>query len=119
MEQTICRSEAKDPADPRAYSETVKSEMKAVYDDGFNIYALINRMKKELKLCIDIPEEVILKICVEYHRQKPQIRSPFPWFVRVFTQVSREYFSGKNRAADLELRKAEIPPRLKDIMRNI
>ena len=73
-----------------------KKIMEQVYKNGLNIYALINRLKKQCKIPKDFPDEVIIEVCKEYQRYKKSIGNQWAWFTRVMVVKSREYFANKN-----------------------
>jgi hypothetical protein len=66
-------------------SAALQAALTKVLEDGFNIYALIIKTKGQLKQPKDFefPEEVLLKVCEAYWREKTTIRQPWPWFVKV------------------------------------
>jgi len=65
-------------------SAKLKEELQRIHNSGLNIYALINRTKRELKsVKAHIPDEVLLKLCDVYWCEKNQIRKAFPWFIKV------------------------------------
>ena len=62
----------------------LKEELRRVHDSGLNIYALINRTKRELRAYKShIPDQVLLKVCEHYWFEKNNIRRAFPWFIKV------------------------------------
>lgn len=100
-------------------TELVKKLMGEVYQDGFNIYKCLNKLKKQLKLTEDFPQDAIIWTCEAYLRDKPKVRDHYPWFVRVFKASSEKFFSTKHEAEGKKHKKAPIPQSIKDIMRNI
>jgi len=89
------RVENKDKAGP---SEELKAALNKIFQDKFNIFTLIAKIKKELKWDKgqEFPEEVLLKVCEAYWRDKPKIKQPWPWFRVVLTKESEMYFASKN-----------------------
>lgn len=83
---------------------------------GFNIYALLGRFKKESKLKPDIPDEVVMAICNEHVKYKDQIKNQWPWFLKVLTMKSHEYFANQN-IREHEENKKQQPTLLAEIMR--
>jgi hypothetical protein len=71
----------------------IKDLMKTVYKEGFNIYALLNKFKKEMMY--ELPDSVIEVVCKEYLKQKPVINNDWAWFVRVLRAKRDEAFAGK------------------------
>jgi len=66
---------------------------KRVYAEGFNIYSMISRLKKDMKLRVNFPDSVITETCLQFLKEKEKIRVNYAWFVRVFKQKSGEYFA--------------------------
>lgn len=85
----------------------VKKAMDQVCDDGFNIYAMIARTKRDMKQPSTwrFPDEVILKVCEAYHKEKPQIKDPWPWFLSVLKRESSLWFSAKSVVQGQEYKK--------------
>jgi hypothetical protein len=75
-----------------------EAALKKVYDTGFNIYQLIAKTKKELHWGPDqkFPDEVILKVCEQYFKDKGTIKKQFPWFIKVLSMESAAYQARKN-----------------------
>jgi hypothetical protein len=72
-------------------SAALKAAFDKLLNDKFNIYSLINRLKKESKVGIDIPEVVLLKVCDMYWKTKPDINFVWPWFNTVIVQELKTY----------------------------
>ena len=66
-----------------------------IYDMGFNIYKLINKMKKQLKWGKDqnFPDEVVIGVCRQYVKDKKKIKSEWAWFSKVMRVESAAYFA--------------------------
>ena len=56
-------------------------KIKEIHSKGFNISMMINQFRKESKLSIEIPEEVILNVCNSFDKYKPI--KPYPYFKKV------------------------------------
>lgn len=100
-------------------SKECEQTCKNVYDRGFNIYMLINRMKKELKLRVLIPDEVIIAVCDQYMKYEKSIKKQYPWFVKVFAEQSRIYFANRTVAESNQNKDAPMPQRMKQILKNL
>ena len=61
----------------------LKTELDKVFKDGFNIFALMNKVKKESKTGAEIPEDVLFKVCARYWQDKAIIKNAWTWFVAV------------------------------------
>lgn len=85
-----------------ACAVSLKNQNKELLDSidsqGFNIYQLINRFKNEANWAKEknIPDEVLIKICRQYERDKDIIRNPYPWFIKVLQMESAAFFANKN-----------------------
>ncbi len=106
--------------DKTVENEKVKEVLAGVFKSGFNIYELINRVKKELKWPKDqnFPDEVILGVCAAYHRDKGKIKEYFPWFMTVLRKESETYFATKNIEEHNKI-KAQGPLSLTDIFSQV
>jgi phage replication O-like protein O len=76
----------------------VTKALEAVYKTGFNIYALINKAKAQLKWTKEqrFPDQVILGVCAAYQKDKPKIANSWPWFTVVLRKESEAFFAAKN-----------------------
>lgn len=79
-------------------SEKLKAALDKVLKDGFNIYELIGRLKKEMGWPKDrlFPEEVLLGVCESYEKGKTKIKDQWAWFKVAIRQESEKYFAAKN-----------------------
>jgi len=93
-----------------AVSLETKKTLDAVYSQGFNIYQLINKFKKDAHWRRDenIPDEVLIKICEQYQKDKDSIRDPYPWFIKVLKMESASYFANRNIAENTKFKKEGI-----------
>jgi len=66
-------------------SSKLETKLASVYKQGFNIYNLIAKVKKLIGQPKDwqFPEEVLLRVCEAYERDKAKIDKPWPWFIKV------------------------------------
>lgn len=79
-------------------SPALKAVLDKVYKEGLNIYALINKMKKQTGWKQDqhFPEGVLVRVCEQYHKDKIKIKKQWPWFCRVLIAETERYFADKN-----------------------
>lgn len=79
-------------------SEQVKKALEKVFNDGFNIYELINMAKKQFGWGKEkvFPDEVLLGICNSYYKDKTKIKDRFPWFLVVLRKESESFFAKQN-----------------------
>ena len=108
---------------PPAPDSAFKELLKKVNALSFNPYACINKLKKQKKWCVEIPQEVVVGVCERFliEKAKNQIKSDWPWFVRVFTAESKKHFASMNEKEGKAYKKERpvplaslIPPNLKD-----
>ena len=95
--------------------------MKKVLDDGLNIYALINRLKKERKWAADqnFPDEIIIGVCNQYFKDKDSIKRPWPWFLKVTNIECDMWHARENIRQNDEFKKEGMPQVMKDIFKEI
>lgn len=79
-------------------SPKVKEAMERILQDGFNIYEMINKVKANMRQpeTWNFPEQVILKVCEAYFKEKDKINDPWPWFITVLKQESESWFAEQN-----------------------
>jgi hypothetical protein len=79
-------------------NEEATDLMKWVYKRGFNIYMMLNKVKKELKRVDNFPPEVIISVCKEFisFKDRSKIRNDYTWFIRVMVAKSHEYQAQQN-----------------------
>lgn len=101
-------------------SAALKAALDSVYKKGFNIYELINRVKKELRWQPGryFPEEVLLGVCEEYNKYDGKIEKPWPWFVKVLELKSNEYYAQQQVTKHQEV-KSMGAVSLKDILKGV
>ena len=71
----------------------VKQAMDKVTKAGLNIYAMVYKAKQSMKQPKDwrFPDQVILRVCEAYHKEKDRIRQPWPWFIEVLKRESERW----------------------------
>ncbi len=102
-------------------SAALKERIKRVHAEGLNMSALINRLKKKMgwKPEDHFPEEVLIKVCDQYFKQKTIIKKPWAWFIRVIEAECGIYYAQKNREEGEKFKKAPVALSLKEIMGKI
>lgn len=87
-------------------SAALTAALDKVYDKGkgLKIYALINRVKKDLDWRKDqqFPEEVLLAVCRAYEKDKAKIKEPWPWFTKVLKVESGLWCANENIKANVK-----------------
>jgi hypothetical protein len=103
-----------------AVSLEAKEALESVYNQGFNIYQLINKFKKDAKWRKgeNIPDDVLVKICQQYEKDKGRISQPYPWFIKVLKMESSAYFAQLNIKQGEQFKKEGIG-RMADILKQI
>ena len=96
-----------------AFKNTTQEYLKAV-SKAFNIYQFLTKLKKDKK--IEIPEEVIIRICASYQRNKTKIKSYWPWFI-VTTKAEWEFWNAeKSMREGLGWKDTPVAPAIKELL---
>lgn len=77
--------------------ETLK---KQCHSKGINISMMINKFKKsqkERKALYEIPDTVYIEVCKTILAVKEVPDKPYPYFMKVLTLKSHEYFANKHQ----------------------
>ncbi len=98
-------------------SKELKAALDEISKGGLNIYALINKLKKQMDLPKDFqfPEEVLLKVCQAYDKKK--IQEPWPWFVKVIKDETAMWHA--NKQINLNRKDRNMAPSLKELLKGI
>ena len=114
--------------------ERLKKVTKEVYQQGFNIHMMIQKMNKQLNLMptrdkqpgkkqqqVTIPSEVIIRVCQAYLKYQETVRNKYGWFLSTFTKISREYSAEQNIKKNMEYKKKDKkgPQLMRDILRKM
>ena len=116
MEQTDGKPKTKGKATPGTNSQ-VEEALNKVYKDGFNIYMMLNRVKKDIGRTENFPDEVILSFCEHYWRYKPAAK--YPYFLKAFKMVSGQWHADNQIKRNKEYKTQGIPQSIKDIMKGM
>ena len=97
LKRYVDKDKDKDKEEDKEQSQA-DAVLKKIYSGGFNIYRLLNNLKKKIGFPtnFNFPEEVIIKVCNQYFKDKAKIIKPWPWFIRVFAKESEKYHAEKN-----------------------
>lgn len=89
--------------------------MAVVYKRKFNIYMLLNKVKKELKRVDNFPPEVIIAVCKEFisTSDKAKIRNNYTWFIRVMIAKTTEHQANLNIKEHQKIKSA--PPMAQNV----
>jgi hypothetical protein len=70
----------------------IQALLKKINDDGFPIYMMLNKLKKELKRTENFPDEVIILFSESYWKYKPvDKKGHYPYFIKTFQMVSAQW----------------------------
>lgn len=108
-------------------STELKTKLKSVYKDGFNIYAALNKVKRKIKVPADMrgttehdfPDEVLIGVCDSYWRSKPGIKDRWPWFLSAMEYQTRLWISDQREQENAKHKRAPASQALKDIMKGM
>lgn len=102
-------------------SETLKIALNSLYKQGFNIYALLGKLKKQLHWPKEqhFPEEILLKVCDYYNKNNSAIKNKWAWFIISMKEASKEYFAKKNVKEGAAFKKEPVSELLKDLIKGI
>ena len=92
---------------------------KDVHKSGFNISMMINLFYKRSKLREKLPDSVLCEVCLEYIKRGKDIKKTFPYFVRVLTNKSQQYFANKTQEDAKSRKFGKMPENIKSIMKGI
>jgi hypothetical protein len=109
------KEEYKEEQDKDTPSAT-KVALDKIYQDGLNIYSLINKLKKESKVGAEIPEVVLLAVCESYWKSKPKIKEDWAWFQRVLVAEWQKYNAEQNVKEGEAWKKQGMAQSIKDIL---
>lgn len=106
---------------PVSVNNLLITELRNVFKSGLNIYALIERMKKQLGWSKDrqFPDEVLLKVCHSYEQGKDKIENDWAWFCAAIKKASEEYFAEQNIKQGQEWKQQGVAQSIKDILGSI
>jgi hypothetical protein len=109
------------PRKPYFDNPELEAKGKEVYALGFNIYQMISKLRKDMKLTVEFPDEVIMQTCNEFLRCKEnkEIRTDYAWFVRVFQHNSGQYFANQHQVEGEKYKKEGVAQPIKDIMKGM
>jgi len=98
-------------------SPVLRTALKDVFKKGLNIYSLTNKLKKQLNWGQEreFPEEVLLAVCEQFHKDFGKIQNNWGWFVRVLQEKTKDHFAQGNIKASEELKNQGVFS-IKDIL---
>jgi hypothetical protein len=109
------------PRKPYFSNPEVEAKAQEVYKKGFNIFMMVSKLRKEMKLIEEFPDAVIIDTCNEFLRwkEKGEIKADYVWFIRVFKHKSGEYFANRHQTESKKYKNARMPQAMKDIMKGM
>lgn len=122
-DKTIDKNQPQAAAPSKELKENpqVKEAMDQVLKAGFNIYAMVYKAKISLKQPQDwqFPDQVILKVCDAYNKERGEIIDPWPWFMTVLTRESKNWFAEQNIAQAQTYKKDSGASSLAEILKGV
>jgi len=108
--------------DQEKLEQECKDIMAVVYKRKFNIYMLLNKVKKQKKRLDNFPPEVIIAVCKEFisSSDKSKIRNNYTWFIRVMIAKTEEHQANQNIKEHQKIKSA--PPmaqNVKDVLKGM
>lgn len=94
----------------------VDNSLKTVDNLGFPIYRLLGALKKS---GIRPPDEVVIKVCESYIKNKDYVKKPWPWIMAAFKMQWAEYNAQQNIKESKELNKLSRNKDIRDLIRGI
>lgn len=94
------------------YLPETEAMLKSLKDQGINLWPMLHVFKRRSKLSVEIPDEVVQAVCIEYKKRGHIVKSGFPYFLTVLKRKSKEYFANQNVIEGINLKKE--PTNLKD-----
>lgn len=97
-------------------SADLESAFSNVFKEGLNIYALLNKLKKESKVGADVPESVLLRVIDSYKKNKAAVKEQWPWFCKAIVMEWHKYNAGQNIKESEEFKKKGTTKSIKEIL---
>lgn len=101
-----------------AFSEKTKEFLKTLSKEGLNIYQLLNKLRKDQSL-IPIPEEVVMRVCKSYIKNKSYIKKVWPWFTKALLEEGNLVRINANIEKNNSMKREGMAKSLKDIISGI
>ena len=100
-------------------SDQVEVALKTVYADGFNVYMMLNKLKKDLKRRDNFPDEVLLLFCEHYWKYHSEVKRTYPYFLKAFQMVSAQWHAGNQIREGQKYKKEGMAQSIKDILKGL
>jgi hypothetical protein len=101
-------------------SDQVEVALKNVYKDNFNVYMMLNKLRKDLKRKDPFPDEVVLRFCEHYWKYHSQVKNTYPYFLKAFQMVSADWYANQHQAEHAKYKKqAPIAQSVKDVLKGM
>lgn len=108
----------KDTASP-AFSDSLKTVFKEVYERGLNIYALMNRLNNDRHSTEPMPDAVIMRVCMQYLECPSAVKNEWAWFMRVLN-AELDLFNANNRIVEhQEIKRAPVARGVAELIKTI
>jgi len=99
-----------------AFKDNSQKQMEEV-SKGFNIYSLLGKLKKIRG--VEVPEEVVNKICASYIKNKAGIKKLWPWFLVTAKKEWETWHVNQQIKEGEEWKKAPVSPALAELLAGI
>ncbi len=92
-----------------------------VNKEGLNVYALLNKIKHQLKWKKEqkFPADVIIASCRQYLKDKTKIKNQWPWFKKVIEAESAAHFARKSIQEGQKWKMKPAAQSIKEILKGI
>ena len=102
-----------------AVNQQVEVAMKNIYKDGFNIYMMLNKLKKDLKRKDHFPDDLVLAFCGHYWKYRSAVKHTFPYFRKAFRMAASEYHANLQIQEGESHKNKEVSQIVKDLMKGM
>lgn len=96
-----------------AFKIETQERLKTVYKK-LNIYQLLTKLKKDKG--VELPEEVIIRVCASYAKNGAGVIKPWPWFITAVNREWQAWNATEQIRQGQEWKKAPIAPAIAEIL---
>jgi len=96
-----------------AFKEESQKQMEEV-SKGFNVYKLLGKLKKMRG--VEVPEEVVNRICASYIKNKAGIKKLWPWFLVTAKKEWEVWHVGQQIKEGEEWKKTPVSPLIAQLL---
>jgi hypothetical protein len=112
----LSRVELNKPSQPywAGYDINIQEQMKEITKD-FNIYQFLGKLKKDKKI-IEVPSEVINRVCTSWEKNKAGVKDKWPWFIKAISREWESWNAEQNIRKHQIIKEAPIPKTIQQII---